>query len=188
MKLKKIAIPAMGAFLALSLAACSDTNEKDNSKDNDKPKEEVKQDSMVTYVNPSDILEKIESKETFAFVIGNQFCGACQFFKENTLTKLDKEEGIKLPFIETEGLEKEKANAEAFVKLVEDHLGGKFDATPTTYFMVDGELKEEIVGAMEYEVLVKKYDEHIGFEDEENSKQTEENSEQSGSKEEQDKE
>lgn len=181
MNLKKIAIPVMGAFLALSLAACSDTNEKDNSKDNEKPKEEVKQDSMVIYVGPSDVIKKIENKETFAFVIGNQFCGACQFFKENTLTKLDKEEGIKLPFIETEGLEKEKANAEAFVKLVEDHLGGKFDATPTTYFMVDGELKEEIVGAMEYEVLVKKYDEHVGIDDGENS-------EQSGSKAEQDKE
>lgn len=162
MKFKKILVPVFGAMLALGLAACTSEKGSGNEvedKDNGSP--EVHESKAVTYIEPTEVIEKVEEKETFAFVIGNAMCSACNFFKENALTQFEKEHGIKMNFVETFGIEKNSQAEKDFNELIEKHLKGQFEATPTTYFFVDGELANVIVGAMPYEDLVKNYEEYV---------------------------
>lgn len=171
MKFKKLLVPVFGAMLALSLAACNDesTEDKDNNAKTEQTQDKEKKDKaaheqVVTYIEPSEVLEKIENKETFAFILGDKECSACNSYKATTLTELKDTNGILLPFVELNGIENDdrKAHLNVLVQIIENHLDGQFEATPTTYFMVDGVMKDVTVGAISYEEFVKHYTENIG--------------------------
>lgn len=165
MRFKKILVPVFGAMLALGLAACTSEKETETAgKDPDTKNpgtEEVHESKVVTYTEPGEVVDKIENKETFAFIIGNAKCSACNFYKENALTQFVAEHDIKIDFVETYGIDENSENLEDFNSLIEKHLKGQFEATPTTYFIVDGKLENVIVGAMPYEDLVKNYEEYV---------------------------
>lgn len=165
MKFKKLLVPMFGAMLALILSACTlDEKTETAGKDPDTKNpgtEEVHESKVVTYTAPGEVIDKIENKETFAFIIGNAKCSACNFYKENALTQFVAEYDIKIGFVETFGIDDNKENLKDFNSLIEKHLKGQFEATPTTYFFVDGKLENVIVGAMPYEDLVKNYEEYV---------------------------
>ena len=157
---------AVGLTMSLGLAACSNDDKGEGTKtkteqtSTDKYEGE-KASEVVSYTLPSKVLKKIENKETFAFIIGNAKCTACNDFKENGLKEFASKENNKLMFVETFNLEKDKDEAAALVEIVDKHLQSKFEATPTTYFIVDGVLKDNIVGSITYNELKENYANYI---------------------------
>lgn len=161
MKLKSKLMLGASLILSLTLVACNDEESKEkDTEEKDVASVEVenkyegeKEDTIVDYILPSDVLTKFENKDSFYFVIGNAGCGACMEYKAQALREFSEEDGVKVPFIETIYLETNKAEADAFVKMVKNHLDMKFEATPTTYFVKDGKLTSAIVGAIDYKTL-----------------------------------
>lgn len=113
----------------------------------------------VNYVTAASIMERMDADETFAFVIGDAKCGACQIYVE-TLGELNKKEGILLDYLDLNDLTNETLPEAQ--ELVIDYLGEKFEATPTTYFIVDGEPVEDAIGALPYETILEKYNSYFG--------------------------
>lgn len=120
------------------------------------PKE--KEESPVVYVTPSEIIKKFDNKETFTFVIGSETCSACQNYKADALTKMKEKDGIKLPYIDIYGIEGKEKEFADIQTLIEKNLDNKFEATPTSYFVEKGKLKNVIVGNIPYEKIKKEYD------------------------------
>lgn len=168
MKTKSKLLLAMGLTLSLGLAACgNETTKGADSKveqevSNKTEYEGEKKSDVVDYVLPKDVLQKIKDKETFVFVVGNQTCSACADFKDNGLKDYVAKEKEKLIFVETFNLEADKEQADAFVSIVNEHLKGEFEATPTTYFIVDGEYKTSLVGSVTYKELKEAIDKNLG--------------------------
>lgn len=134
--------------LVLAIAGCGKKDEEKKAKD----------ESPVTYVQPQNILEKIDKKETFVFVIGSKTCSACQNYKATSLKEMSEKDGVKLPFIDIYGIENKEKEFADIQKLIKDHLKDKFEATPTTYYMEKGKLKEAVVGDVPYKDVKEKYD------------------------------
>lgn len=169
MKLKSKLLLAMGLTLSVGLAACSDKENTENktevtdtsTDENTGEYKGIKESEAVTYTLPVDILEKFNNKETFAFVVGNEQCSACNNYKENGLKEYASIRSEKLMFVETFNLENDTTQADALVEVIEKHLDNKFEATPTTYFIVNGKLKKDIVGSISYGKLSEAYDKYI---------------------------
>lgn len=105
----------------------------------------------VTY---NELEQKLENKETFAFVIGSSTCSACKAYKV-TMDKLIKKYQIPVYYIKTDLLSEEDNNK----------LSSKFyfQYTPTTIFIVEGEEKttyDRIVGAAEAKDVIKKLEKY----------------------------
>lgn len=104
--------------------------------------------SDADYLNPvtlEQVVEKIDKKETFNFVLGNDSCPACAIYKEE-LQKFHKEEDYKFDYM-TYGPDTDN---EVFFKLITETLGENPEmlSTPTTYFIVDGKIAAKEVGAI----------------------------------------
>lgn len=140
------------AVLTLTLVVSGCVKKTEN------PVKEVKEDPVV-YSTPAEILDKIEKKETFAFVIGSETCPACQNYLANALKDMDEKSDVKINYIEVLNIEQKEKEFGDIQKLIKDHLDGKFDATPTTYFMKQGKMTDVIVGSISYEELLGKYNE-----------------------------
>lgn len=149
--MKKMFLLMMGLMLAAVVAGCTSDKGEDSAKDK----------SPVTYVTPQSVTEKIENKETFAFILGDETCSACNQYKAEALSKMVKKDDIKLGFVELNGIEQKEEEMNSIVSLIETHLDNQFSATPTTYFIVDGVLKEVTVGAISYDELKELYTKHI---------------------------
>lgn len=143
---------ALGLMAVLVIAGCSSENKGDESDKKSDP---------VTYVEPAKILDKIENEETFAFILGDETCSACQHYLDTTLREMEDDAGVTLEFIELYGIEDRKKEFDDVTKLIDEHLHQQFEATPTTYFIVDGELAEVVVGAISYDELLSMYELYI---------------------------
>ena len=113
----------------------------------------------VFYVKADNITTKMENKDTFAFVIGDETCPACNAFMSGAQTQLKKEEGVALSYIDMDKLNDSEMSELA--TLVNGKLNGDFGATPTTYFVVEGKVEKVLVGAASYEELSEEYNKYI---------------------------
>lgn len=155
--MKKVMMLVFGLAMAIILVGCvAEKEETTGSKD-----ETANKDEVVNYVKADEILERIENKETFAFILVDKTCSACQFYKETTLPEMKKELNVVYDAIELFDLESNEKDLNSTVTLIEEHLNNEFSATPTTYFMVDGVLKEAAVGALEYDALIQLHEKYI---------------------------
>lgn len=143
---------ALGLIAVLVVVGCSSENKGDEAEKNTDP---------VTYVEPAKILDRIENKETFAFILGDETCSACQHYLDTTLRKMEDDAGVTLEFIELYGIENRGKEFDDVIKLINEHLDQQFEATPTTYFIVDGELADVVVGAISYDELLPMYESYI---------------------------
>lgn len=148
--MKKLLFLIIGIALVVLIAGCS-------SDSNDDSNETADSGDSVEYVTPGEVLTKIENEETFAFVLGDATCSACNHFKENALTEMKEKDGIVLPFIELYQIDEKEGQFEDLMTLIQNHLEDQFEATPTTYFMINGELEDVIIGVMPYEDLKETY-------------------------------
>ena len=152
--MKKTLLLIVGMIVLIgTLAACSGNNEDIG--------EDVNEINDKNYVVPGVILEDIDNEETFAFVISDKECPACQTYKENALKTFEETNPGKIRSIEINNIQSRSDELEDIQTLIIDHLDEQFNATPTTYFIVNGELANIDVGVMEYEDLLSKYELYI---------------------------
>lgn len=95
------------------------------------------------------VIDKIENKETFLLYITSETCPACQLYDPvyqevnedypNLLFKLDY-------------IDESENNKEVFDELVKNHIGS-IKATPTTFVVIEGEVKESYLGMLKYSEL-----------------------------------
>lgn len=154
--MKKVMTLVFGLALVTILTGC--VAEKEET--------EVSKSEVVNYVKSDEILSQIENKETFAFMLVDKTCSACEFYKENTLPKMKEELGVVYDGIELNNIDSNEEELNSLVTLIEEHLNNDFSATPTTYFMVDGELQHAAVGALEYEALLELHEKYIATDSE----------------------
>lgn len=150
LKLSKMLLLVTGVILALVVAGCS-------SNDGEK----AKGDLTDNYVKPKEVTERIENGETFAFAIVDKQCSACQAYKAGALKEFQIEDPGKITMIEVNGIENNEEDLVAITDLIQKHLSGQFEATPTTYFIKNGVLEDVVVGAVEYKELKENYDKNI---------------------------
>lgn len=108
----------------------------------------------ITFSDGEEIIEKFENKESFVFVISSSTCSACAQYRPIV------EEAIESKGLDVFYIESDKVNNEQLVELVENYLDNDLEWTPTTYFVVDGEVKESLAGALRYSLLVEKLEEY----------------------------
>lgn len=113
----------------------------------------------ANYVGPETVIELFENEDTFAFVVGDSTCPACNTYMKGAQKELFEKDEVALHYIDLNTLK--DVDIESFTKLVQEHLSGNFEATPTTYFVVDGNVSQVKVGAIEYEELSSTYDKFI---------------------------
>lgn len=151
---KRLLLLLTGMVLAVIVAGCS-------SGETDKDVDTESEGDPVTYVAPGVILDKIDKEETFAFILGDADCGACQSYLETTLKEIQEKSDVTLEYIELKGIEAKEDEFADVQVLIEEHLDGQFEATPSTYFIVDGELKDVSVGVVTYDELLETYEKYI---------------------------
>lgn len=110
----------------------------------------------TTYVDMTykELEQKLENKETFAFVIGRDGCSGCESYKV-TMDKLIKEKQIPIYYLKTNNLTEEEYNKLSSLFY--------FQYTPTTIFIKDGEEKttyDRIIGSVDAKVVIKKLEKY----------------------------
>lgn len=135
--MKRILI--IGSLLLMILAGCS-------AKTSDK--KEMEQ------VYTTSIMQKMDNKETFFFVVASSTCSACIAYKP-VLQEFVANKDFNLLYVEvdTEG-SKSEADRANVLKLFEEYLDDTINLTPTTVFIKDGVLEDYIVGQMKYTELI----------------------------------
>lgn len=112
-----------------------------------------------TNISYSELEEKINNNETFAFVIGSRTCSACQMYK-GTMEKIIKDYGIQIYFIELDDISEED----------DSKLRSKFSFqyTPTTIFIENGSERttyDRFSGAVGYSEVVERLKDYNIIED-----------------------
>lgn len=151
----KIAIIMLG--VAILLTGCSGID----SSNKDKAPVSTNDYKGVETVSVSEAIEKIENRDQYIFVLGNENCPACLVYKED-LKKLESEEGIRLDYIDISA--EERADVQDLLSNVLGIDISEGVATPTTYFIKDGEVVDYIVGALSPKDLMAEKPEFFEYE------------------------
>lgn len=108
----------------------------------------------IKYVETTEIMKKLDNKESFIMVVGNTTCAACIAYKP-TLEQLVQNKGTELYYVEVdvEGA-KSETHRENVRKLFEEYMDDKVNATPSTIRFKDGELVDLHVGLLKYTELI----------------------------------
>lgn len=150
--MKKILnILLMICILTVAIVGCS--NGADLSNDN------LNEDEYLNIVQPNEVIEMIEDGKSFAVVIGSDTCPACLYYKKN-LKELKGHENIIINYINLS----QDIDMEEVQDLVENVLKqdvSKGLSTPTTYFVVNGQLEDLVIGAISTDELIEYYSDYI---------------------------
>lgn len=115
--------------------------------------------STYTEISYTQLKEKMEAKDTFVLVVGSATCSACKEYK------VTMEEVIKKKQVEIFYLDMNKLTEQEDSKLYSEFV---VTSTPTTIFFKEGEQTrtyERIIGAADYDKVVKQLEKHGFLED-----------------------
>ena len=112
--------------------------------------------SVSHEVKLSEIIEKIENKDSFILYIGSSECAACQSFAP-TYQEAAAEYPAEMYSIEILSA-KADHNAD-LTKLMEDSLG-EIEVTPTIFAIKDGVVVDKKTGVMKYSQLMSMMERH----------------------------
>lgn len=145
----------LGVMMLVLVTGCSQLvvdapNEADGSG--------IKVEDIANSLSPEEVMAKIDNKESFAFVIGNDGCPACQAYKIQ-LKEFYEKEDIKLDYINLDDKTDMKKMEELLVEKLDADVS-KGISTPTTYFIVEGVPNEPVIGPISADEMTTKY---IGF-------------------------
>ena len=108
--------------------------------------EEIKDEDYLNLVTLEEIVAKVDNGETFNFILGNDSCPACTYYKEQ-LVEFHKTEDYKFDYMTHNADTDMDLLFELMTEKLEDTTEGL--ATPTTFFIVNGKLDNKVVGAIE---------------------------------------
>lgn len=103
-----------------------------------------------TELSVDELFEKIDNKETFVIVLGQETCSACSKYKE-TMQEVITKEKVEIFYLDLSKLDQEEY-AKVYSKFV-------VVSTPTTAFIIDGveeSTYNRIVGTENYDNIVAK--------------------------------
>jgi len=105
--------------------------------------------SGYTNIDYNGIQEKVNNKETFAFVIGSKTCSACAQYKV-TMENIINDYKIPIYFVELDDMSDTE-----YAKLKSHYY---FTSTPTTVFIKEGQeaSQDKIIGTEDYSKVVEK--------------------------------
>lgn len=121
----------------------------------------------INNTNMTEILNRIENKETFMFMLGFDFCTTCQWFKEDVLPSYIKNHEIEFNLVELSREMSDDELAPVFQFIIDHPNPPEFlkegqtetePLAPSFYFIVDGEVEEIFIGA---EMDENKFDEFV---------------------------
>lgn len=164
---KKIMI-TMAATISMTLAGCSNLIDDEGYENNAVEKEtssEIKLPEIVNLTSADAVTERLENKESFALVIGDETCPACITYN-STLKEMKDKDDILLDYIDLNLVDEEEMEKVGLLLLEVLNVGPEGFATPTTFFVKDGKLEDTIVGAIGYEELKESYEENVEAEEE----------------------
>lgn len=135
-------------FLVLMLAGCS----------------LISKESPVTTITPQELKEKLDNKESFILVIGNEEnCGPCESYLDGSLRRLHKKEEYKALHLNVDTISKQK-DMDILIEILYDYLSEDTTKTlgvPTTYIVNQGLLVAKESGPVSFETVEKHYKEYI---------------------------
>lgn len=179
--MNKKSILTMAAVATLTLAGCSnlidDEEYEDNTAKDEKVSSEANLPEIANLTTADDVSEKLENKESFALVIGDETCPACITYN-STLKELKEKDNILLDYIDLNLVDEEEMEKVGLLLIETLEVGPEGFATPTTFFIKDGELEETVVGAMGYEELIDTYKDEVGLDEDESDEDQEDQEDQ----------
>lgn len=133
--MKKISTFLLVFFLMIGLSACG-SNEK------------------IETITPSDVVAKRENKESFLLVASSTTCSYCQSYKEELEAFKKQDSDANVIVVEIDQIDSYEDRAD-FINLY------SVNATPTSFFIKDGEIVNTETGVIPSDELAKLYQENL---------------------------
>ena len=122
---------------------------------------------IIKYTSMVDVLERMDNKETFMFMLGFDFCSTCAWFKEEVLSDYIRNHGFEFNLVEiSKSMSQEELDP--VFQFILDHPNppqflkeGQTETeplAPSFYFIVNGKVEEIFIGP---EMDEKKFDQFI---------------------------
>lgn len=124
----------------------------------------ISKESPVTTIEPQELKEKLNNKESFILVIGNkEKCGPCEMYLDESLRKLHKKQGYKPLHLNVDTVSKQK-DMDILIEILYEDFSEDLSQSlgvPSTYIVNQGVLVVKESGPIIYESLVNHYEEYL---------------------------
>lgn len=105
-------------------------------------------DAGVTFIDITQLDEKISNNEDFVVILGQDTCIACLAYKP-TLEEVVKNKDVEIYYVQIVSTWS-IASKQAVIDYFEEDLGQTVQGTPTTYFIKDGVVEDSVLGEQQY--------------------------------------
>lgn len=102
----------------------------------------------ISYIDINQLNEKIENSDDFVLVLGLDTCTACIAYKP-TLEELVNNKNLDIYYLQLKASWSDSAKQEV-IDYFSDKLNYSIMGTPTTFFIKDGEIEDDIIGDVPY--------------------------------------
>ena len=102
----------------------------------------------INYVDVNQLNDKIENGDDFVLVLGLDTCSACIAYKP-TLEELVNNKDLDIYYLQLKASWSDSAKQEV-IDYFSDKLNYSIMGTPTTFFIKDGEIEDDIIGEVPY--------------------------------------
>lgn len=102
----------------------------------------------INYVDVNQLNDKIENGDDFVLVLGLDTCSACIAYKP-TLEELVNNKDLDIYYLQLKASWSDSAKQEV-IDYFSDKLDYPIMRTPTTFFIKDGEIEDDIIGEVPY--------------------------------------
>lgn len=105
-------------------------------------------DAGVTFIDITQLDEKISNNEDFVVILGQDTCKACLAYKP-TLEEVVKNKDVEIYYVQIVSTWS-IASKQAVIDYFEEDLGQTVQGTPTTYFIKNGVVEDSVLGEQQY--------------------------------------
>ena len=102
----------------------------------------------ISYIDINQLNEKIENSDDFVLVLGLDTCTACIAYKP-TLEELVNNKNLDIYYLQLKASWSDSVKQEV-IDYFSDELNYSIMRTPTTFFIKDGEIEDDIIGDVPY--------------------------------------
>lgn len=105
-------------------------------------------DGSINYVDVNQLNEKIENEDDFVLILGLDTCSACIAYKP-TLEEVVNNKDFDLYYLQIKDSWSDSAKQEVIAYFMNE-LDYTIMGTPSTFFIKDGEIEDDIMGDVPY--------------------------------------